>query len=706
MKFAKNYLLCIFACLLLISLNLFADNIQLDLSAISNAASISGIQSNRANILDTNGKIVGYIIYSDDNACKNITGEKGPTPLLIVFDAGDYVRGCYLRECNEPAAALDVIKKENFLLSWNGYPVQGALTKKVAPLAKAKKTSEAIIATFQKTLQSLQQQTFTVFKAAVSGTGAGAGTSTNTAGNSAAGSTAGVAYNPTSAAAQWNLCNVYELCVHLATNTTVVTAPVSNANSQPALSGSAKSTQSIQNIITWSDKLGCGDQVKKTIEAIDPLVWSERIKNERKDTRKVLIIVTFLVGFALACIMTYLLAIWCPFAKIFLEPVKFIKSQIIEIFKMPGGKTLLVVLVLSFSAGSLTALTVDTVRDWLFDKLAIFTMYYITGFFIGLVVVITVLMIFLILGCFFDFFKIFDGTLEFLVKWVWVLLIPWIFIVSLGFTMTFAWSIFLTKTQAAQVIEACIKSSQSKTGASFSSLPKVTRQKLHGFAVLSEYIYQSTLNRVKLPDNVVPVGALPISGQYNSQTGIASCSTSGLDYQILGNTTTNEIIVVFKGTELTSSSDWYNDYMQYFFGKETAQFTQASAIASSLLRSYPDSRIILTGHSLGGGLAQYAAIANANPRLYAICFNAAGLADCTLERLGDSNLADAQMRIIQVRSDGDLISEYGWHIGTFYNVNLGQWSKAVSSSSILKWVFSSFAQHSISVMSQAMESQL
>lgn len=704
MNVAKYCLLCFLTGMLFMSMNLFADDIQLDLSAISNAASITNIQNNKANILDPNGKIVGYIIYSDDNACKEIKGEIGPTPLLIVFDSGDYVRGCYLRECKEPAAALEVIKKENFLLNWNGYPIQGALTKKAAPLANAKKTSQAIVATFQKTLQSLLQKTSIVY-----GNNSGTVSTSNISNNNATVSTAGtnikLSYSPTSANAQWSLCNASELCVQLATNTTAITVPIQNTNSKTIFSGSAKSNQSIQDIITWSDKLGCGNIVKKTIEEIDPQVWSERIKNEQRETRKVMIIITFLVGIALACIATYLLAIWCPFAKILLEPVKLIKDQIISIFKMPGGKTLFVVLALSISAGSLTALSIDTVRDWLFDKLAVFAMYYMLGFFWGFFIIVFLFLILLVLGCFFEVFKIFDGAFVFFIKWVWVLLIPFIFIICLGFSMSFAWEFFLSNTQRSQYIEACIKSSQSKNGDLFSTLPDLTKKKLYGFAVLSEYIYQSTGNN-NLPNNVIPLAALPISGQYNSKTGIANCATSGLDFQILGNIASNEIIVVFKGTELTSSSDWYNDYMQYFCGKETAQFTQATAIVSFLLREYPNSKIILTGHSLGGGLAQYATAYHANPRLFAICFNAAGLSDPSLERIGDHNLADSQQRIIQVRSDGDLISEYGWHIGTFYNVNLGQWSTAVSNSSILRLLFKKYAQHSISVMSQTMKNQL
>ena len=211
MNVAKYCLLCFLTGMLFMSMNLFADDIQLDLSAISNAASITNIQNNKANILDPNGKIVGYIIYSDDNACKEIKGEIGPTPLLIVFDSGDYVRGCYLRECKEPAATLEVIKKENFLLNWNGYPIQGALTKKVAPLANAKKTSQAIVATFQKTLQSLLQKTSIVY-----GNNSGTGSTSNISNNNTTVSTAGtntkLSYSPL------NQIKVYRILSPGATN--------------------------------------------------------------------------------------------------------------------------------------------------------------------------------------------------------------------------------------------------------------------------------------------------------------------------------------------------------------------------------------------------------------------------------------------------------------------------------------------------------
>ncbi len=712
MLFMRKALISLIAFLFLHANMLLAD-IELDLSVIPSARSVSAFDNGIAQILNDKNTVVGRIVYSSSQ-CDSIKGLKGSVPIIVVLDDSDFIKTVILRENNEPDHVLQLIKQQQWLTEWNGYPITGALTKNVPMVVGAETTCSAIIKTFQQTLHEYSSLSKTIKNSPQNKSTIKlpqqpiAGTTNQTSNISTASSIQSVKNCPTSNNSSWNICSPSNLSCQLGgNNTQPLTVPQNNssANIQKSYSGSAQATKSIQEIIELGDRVGCGSFFQKAIEEADPLIWSERIKNEQRETRKVLIIIIFLLGIAFSCIITYCLSVWCPFAKLLLEPVKLIKEQIIAIFKMPGGKTLFVVLVLAMCAGSVTTLSVDSVREWLFEKLGLLTMYYIVGFFWGFFIVIFILLALMVLGCFIEKFTIFDGVFGFFMKWVWVLLIPLIFIITLGFTMNFAWNLFQSNISKAQYVEACIKSAQSKSGPMFDSLPLQIKYDLFGFAVLSEYIYSASPN-YKLPDNIKALPAIPLSGQYNSRTGIFNDATSGLGIQMLHVVDKNDIIVVFKGTEPTSTSDWYTDFAQYFKGEETKQYSFAVQLVSYLLHSYPSSNIILTGHSLGGGLAQYAAAYNSNNRLYAICFNSAGLSDSSLERIGNSNLASANSRIIHMRSTGDVVSEYGWHIGSMYNINLGAWTTAVSNNSLLRTIFAKYAHHNMTVLSNAMKQQL
>ena len=86
----------------------------------------------------------------------------------------------------------------------------------------------------------------------------------------------------------------------------------------------------------------------------------------------------------------------------------------------------------------------------------------------------------------------------------------------------------------------------------------------------------------------------------------------------------------FRGTDPASARDWVNNYGQLFGDKVPPQYEAAYRFARNAAAQYgKDYDIVLTGHSLGGGQAQYAALALANEDgiiTKAITFNSAGLA--------------------------------------------------------------------------------
>jgi hypothetical protein len=82
-------------------------------------------------------------------------------------------------------------------------------------------------------------------------------------------------------------------------------------------------------------------------------------------------------------------------------------------------------------------------------------------------------------------------------------------------------------------------------------------------------------------------------------------------------------VVAFRGS--ATAEDWRNNFQQGL-GLDSGHYDKALVIGERLRTAGED--VVLTGHSLGGGLASAAAVASG---LEADTFNAAGLSDDTLE---------------------------------------------------------------------------
>ena len=106
-------------------------------------------------------------------------------------------------------------------------------------------------------------------------------------------------------------------------------------------------------------------------------------------------------------------------------------------------------------------------------------------------------------------------------------------------------------------------------------------------------------------------------------------------------------IVAFAGTR--EGKDWYADGTQAL-GLPTAQYQQAVALATQAKAAFGDSMVV-TGHSLGGGLASIASVATNSA---AVTFNAAGINDNTIRQL----VPDADVGKLKQEAADGLVRRY------------------------------------------------
>jgi hypothetical protein len=132
---------------------------------------------------------------------------------------------------------------------------------------------------------------------------------------------------------------------------------------------------------------------------------------------------------------------------------------------------------------------------------------------------------------------------------------------------------------------------------------------------------------------------------------------------------TEHLLSTLGGTELFSAADWDADFKQGLAkvrnNKDLVnQYEQALDLADKVVAKAGKAEVVFVGHSLGGGLAAFAALAT---KRHAYTFNAAGLSAKTVENANrDLDINDLPERVSSYRilakivgdlfSGGDLLS--------------------------------------------------
>jgi Lipase (class 3) len=108
-------------------------------------------------------------------------------------------------------------------------------------------------------------------------------------------------------------------------------------------------------------------------------------------------------------------------------------------------------------------------------------------------------------------------------------------------------------------------------------------------------------------------------------------------------------VVIFLGTRLDVRGDLSTDVLN-FVGIETSYYQWAASLVASIVRSYPDLKIVVTGHSLGGGLALYAVLKN--PGVHGFVFNPTGFSEVAWSAVSPDDRArlNASVVVISLRN--------------------------------------------------------
>ena len=202
----------------------------------------------------------------------------------------------------------------------------------------------------------------------------------------------------------------------------------------------------------------------------------------------------------------------------------------------------------------------------------------------------------------------------------------------------------------------------------FSSYPSEVRSATAEMAHAAEDVYDGRIPRGAEAWNAFLFAGSPGLGDVKAwkwRDGVMT-TPNGTVLQVYQRN--GEIAVVFRGTD--SGLDVLSDMKQLFGEESEAQYDEAAAIVRAVRQS-TDMPIVVLGHSLGGGQAQYAVAMNIGlGGIRGVGFNPAGLSSRSVKAIESDcgNATAAARAFANVRLDNDPVSTVGVLLGQVVNV--------------------------------------
>jgi hypothetical protein len=200
-------------------------------------------------------------------------------------------------------------------------------------------------------------------------------------------------------------------------------------------------------------------------------------------------------------------------------------------------------------------------------------------------------------------------------------------------------------------------------GSSFQKIDASMAAKMLDYALLSQCIYDLGTDKFHAPTGWEAV-ALP------GFVCLANPKRAAVEDQVNGFKASafvkgRQIAVVFQGTNPNEITDWSTDIAAKM-GLEPGQYKDAIVYAEQVVQEAGSNYdVVFTGHSLGGGLATFAALHCGKT---AYVFNAAPLGSLMTADIKD--IGKNRALITNIDMTGDVVSGFGGQTGSIYILNI------------------------------------
>ncbi|MDR2441380.1 MAG: DUF2974 domain-containing protein [Planctomycetaceae bacterium] len=169
-----------------------------------------------------------------------------------------------------------------------------------------------------------------------------------------------------------------------------------------------------------------------------------------------------------------------------------------------------------------------------------------------------------------------------------------------------------------------------------------------------EYRCALVAERVYQLGNLTDTGILDASPEqiHNvfESSEIVFCDDNGFHAKLYYDLRSDQFILGFGGTTFDNINDWMTNFSQ-FFGQQSDQYTKGIELVNKIRNNFVD-KVIVTGHSLGGGIATVAAITG---KLKGFVFNPPAIHQNTLEQFDPKNIIDAENYLKRFVVTGEIL---------------------------------------------------